>query len=334
VVLFGSSLVASATFSADAQHLQQVRDCVLNRDGAAFASDLSKSLGRPVRVFNSALGGAMISDAYMYSQAMFQSGMKPKVVIVGIAPRDFIDNGLPGASATEPFRFCSKFVDLGNLKDHATSDFFAKMGWVIDKELPLSRLKRNLLGEPSNESVVEEKAKADSSVGNKVLQAISAIEGEQKPGVWLIPANMPPIFQDNMKEYINRYKNPNPPIYKDQIAFFEAFLANMRDNDIKVVVVQMPLLAPNRSLLPDTFWKSYDQKIATLCKEYDAHFENWADSDYFVVDDFLDTVHMNASGGLKFYSRLSSVLNEDSSCVVALKQGSPAQIAGVKQNLK
>src|SRR5438046_1693198 len=62
VVLFGSSQMGTAVFSTDADRLNHGIDCVKHRHCETLQADLQERLGQPVKVFNWALGGSMVSD--------------------------------------------------------------------------------------------------------------------------------------------------------------------------------------------------------------------------------------------------------------------------------
>jgi hypothetical protein len=78
-----------------------------------------------------------------------------------------------------------------------------------------------------------------------------------RQGQWRIPAEPPYLFIDNTKEYVRRYKNPNPPCLAGQKAYFHALLTFLKEENIKVVVVGMPSLQSNRDILPPAFWSQF-----------------------------------------------------------------------------
>jgi hypothetical protein len=328
MVLMGSSMVGSATFAADANTLQQALDFVKHRHGATLEKDLQQRLGGQVSVFNWSLGGAMVSDAYMISRALFNGKLKPKMVVIGVGPRDFMDNSLQAAGVTEPFRFFSRFVDTGRLTGLALPDFFARLDYEVNTRFPLRKLGMDwqcALAAKSEDGVSKKSQ-------NQLLRAISAT-GDVSPGEWVIPANMPDIFQDNSKEYQRRFANPNPPGYAGQLEFFKEFLSYLKANDVDVLVVGMPTLWPNRKLLPDSFWTQWRSTVSSLCKENDVQWLDWTDSPNFVVADYLDTVHMNAKGGQKFFNLLADKIVSAPKYVAALQgKNQPRAVAGQRSD--
>jgi hypothetical protein len=314
VVLMGSSMMGSATFAADANVLQEALDFVKHRRGATLERDLDKRLGGHIHVFNWALGGAMVSDAYMISKSLFRDNLKPKMVVLGVGPRDFMDNSLSCAGITEPFRFFSRFVDTGRLTGTALPEFFARMEYEVNKKFPLRKVGMDWQSALASKSQTNGTQKSQ----DQLLQAISAT-GDVSPGDWVIPANMPDIFKDNSKEYQRRFANPNPPGYAGQIEFFKEFISYLKSNDIDVLVVGMPTLWPNRALLPESFWSQWRGTVGSICRENNVQFVDWTDSSNFAIADFLDTVHMNAQGGKKFFDLLADKIAGSPQYVAALE---------------
>lgn len=315
IVLMGSSQMGSATFAADARQQMRVLDFVVDRTGSTLAAKLADRLGGEPAVFNWSMGGAMVSDAYMIGRSLFHDGRRPKLVVIGLNPRDFIDNSLTYPGITEPFRFFSQFVDAGPLTAVAIPDFFPRFEWYWERLTPLRRLKPPAPREPA---LVGGSGPA-AGAGNQLLRGVSGGAGEVAPGQWLLPANMPYIFVDNTREYTRRYKNANPPIYRGEIVFFREFLKLMQERGIKVLVVGMPSLSTNRALLPAAFWQGWRQEVASACAEHGARWHDLTDSSRFEMDDFLDTVHMNAYGGDKLFSIVAGDITGSPDMVAALR---------------
>jgi hypothetical protein len=315
VVLFGSSQMNSAVCAGDAQYLFQAIDSLTHRRAALLEHDMQGEFDRPVTVFNLATPGAMCSDAYMESQALFARGLQPKAVIIGISPRDFIDNTLTYAAETEPYKFYSRFVGPGKLLKNAYHDVFSWLQCGIDY-LPFRRLGcylQNVASDVPADKEQSPEAHADA------LAAVLG-NGMAEPGKWLVPANIPPMWVDNSKEYKNRFKNPNTPVYESEKAFFNAFLADMQEKKIAVIVVGMPTLPLNRQLLSHRFWQRFHTTVSNICAVHNAEYLDLSDSPIFVKADYLDTVHLNAQGGAKLFQILAKYAHADSMVTASLNQ--------------
>lgn len=350
VVFMGSSQMGSALYSAEAKYLMEPVDTVTYRRSRMAESVLATKFGGKPKVFNMSFGGAMASDQYMLANSLFNDQHKPKLVVIGVNPRDFMDNTFPSASATDAFRYLSPYVDLGDLNGCAFSDGFAWMDWQMNQLLPIKGIGEQLrnsmpeiekqllswtgeakvvdLGDDSGDAQVEQtEKKADATAGNAdALKAIYGDQGKVKPGVWKVVAATWGIFQDNTREYQNRYKNSNPPIYAGQKKFFEEFLAHCKRENIKVLVVGMPSLWPNRALLPASFWTEFKGSIASLTTKYGATWVPLYEDARFKNTDYLDTVHLNPMGGDKIVEAVTAAIADHKQLTAAIAE--PAQVAG------
>ncbi len=330
IAMLGSSQMGSAVFSSDAHTLNKVLDCVVHRRGSTLEKEIFDRTGKRVDTFNFAMGGSMASDAYMISKALFKGDKKPRMVVVGVSPRDFIDNTLPSVSSTEPFNFFAPFVELGDLANVAFPDVLAQMNFLIKQNLPLQRIHdaleiaaKNYQQEAPQKMAVLPRA----SEHKQLLRAVLGSVDEVRLNEWLIPATIPAwIFEDNTKEYLNRFRNCRPPIYKAQKAFFNSFLADMDAEHIPVLVVGMPSLNANRTILPNDFWTEFRGNIASMCQEHHAKWVDVTDNPNFVLTDYLDTVHLNASGGKKIFSEIAKAISANPE-LVAVVQSKPTRNA-------
>lgn len=354
IVLFGSSQMGSAAFAADAYTTKSIRDCVTDRRLVTLEKDITRVTGARPEVINFAMPGGMVSDTYLASKALFTAERKPNVVIIGVNPRDFMDNDMPSVSSTDPFRFFSPYVDLGTLADHSFNDPFAKFDWLINKWVPLKKMRQDLVAamsewqfgksgrlehntagpDTANAAIAKEAggtacgdesnagaAKTANVAQTQALRAISGAFSDVRKGTWLVPYPLVLGFQDNTKEYQSRYKRPDPPLYRDEKKYFEELLAYLHSLNIKVLVVGMPSLWTNRVLLPDTFWPEFHKYVAAVSGQYGATFLDLTADGRFGVDDYLDTVHLNGSGGLKLFSTIAERIGESPVLAEAVRRG-------------
>lgn len=337
VVMLGSSLVNSACWAADAITTGRPVDCASHHRvftlEKALQSDLD--LASP-RVVNVSVQGAAASDYYMMTRGLTETGRKPKVLVIGIAPRDFIDNKMQSLGATEPFMFYQRYVDFddtvakayGNPYDRGMSEMEWRLG-----QLPLRKLHATV-----KPFLTDSKSAADTNVSNKDQLRLALSNGaiNIRPGDIVVPATMSDLWFDNTKEYVSRYKNPNPPNYKTQLFFFDETLKRMNAQGIKVLVVEMPTLPMNRALLPDQFWTSYRSQLSELCKKNDAGYLDLSNSPDYVKADYVDTCHVNWRGGAKVLKRISEELANQPHIAGILKSTSNSDsdksLVGVKSS--
>jgi hypothetical protein len=319
LVILGSSQMGSAIFSAEAEHRHEALDTTDQREVTRLTGALEKLNGKAPAVFNLAMGGAMVSDHYLVAKTLFRDGKKPKAVVIGVNPRDFLDNTLPSASATDAFYFLSPYVNVSKLAPVSFSGPFELLDFRLREWLPLKQVTSILKGNeppslanistftnPEAKGVLStEKGKA---VKTQVLQAISGSAGDVRQGQWRVPATPPRLYIDNTREYLRRYKKTDPACLTGQKAYFHELLAFLQSENIKVLVVGMPSLKCNRDILPQSFWQQFSKYLNDEAVASGATFVDLFADNRFNQESFLDTVHLNRWGGGTFISVLAEEL--------------------------
>lgn len=351
IALMGSSQMASASFAIESDSQNVNVDCVTDKNSRFLSQLVKERTGVDTHTCLFALGGAMISDQYIIAKTLFNEKHKPKLVVLGVNPRDFIDNLMPSCASTETFHFMSPYTDLSKFADYNFNSIFSRMDWTINEKLPLKRLKTavaqgikttgdkmlNKFGLSINEDkdlIAKDDAQAsegtsdgEEKTGNAaILNAIFGKLSEVKPATQIIHPGMYYDFMDNMREYGKRYKSADVPMFTAQKKYFEEFLTYCKEQNIKVVVVGMPNMWPNRELLPETFWTTFKTYVGDTCLKHDAVFVDHLDDDkLFVTNDFIDCVHMNQHGGKKLLTAVADAIAKNQKTAQAL--GAPSTVA-------
>lgn len=307
VVMMGSSLVNSACWSADATTTYKDIDCALHHRVFTLEKDLKQRLpGLDPTVLNVSIQGAGACDYYMMTRGLMESARKPKVLVVGIAPRDFIDNKVHNLGDTEPFMFHQRYVDFDETVARAYSNpFLRAMGeleWKIGR-LPLRRLHAAVASYLTDGKGAESTRRKEA--GDDLRYALSASSQRIFPGDIVVPKVVPEGFHDNTAEYVSRYKNPHPKQFTTQLFFFEEMLKRMKAQSIEVLVVDMPTLKRNRDMLPAEFWNRYKLQMREICARQNADYLFLSDSPEFVQRDFIDNVHVSYRGAAKVLARIA-----------------------------
>ncbi|MBX9691747.1 MAG: hypothetical protein K2Z81_05140, partial [Cyanobacteria bacterium] len=305
-------------------------DTVVERNSKLIENLLSKDFGRPAKSFNLSFGGAMVSDQYLLASSLFNSKHKPKVVILGINPRDFIDNSLPAACTTDPYQLLGPYANLEGLEFASFSNPLEWLEWKMNNEFAfrsqgkafadtvagaVSKLVQSATGSATEiaveTSVGETTEDSDGKAANQtetgdMLKSLYQTAGEVSPGQWKVVATSWGAFKDNTREYQTRYKNSAPAIYPQEKQFFERLLAHLKSENIKTLVVGMPSLWPNRALLPESFWSEFRGYVASTTSAYGAEWVDFTDSKEYTSNHYLDTVHLNSTGGVKLMQAIAN----------------------------
>ncbi len=359
IALMGSSQMASASFAIESDSQNVNVDCVTDKNSRFLSQLVKERTGVDTHTCLFALGGAMISDQYIIAKTLFTDKHKPKLVVLGVNPRDFIDNLMPSCASTETFHFMSPYTELGQFADSNFNSIYSRMDWTINEMLPLKLLKNTValsikhagdrvlnkfdlsINEDKDLVARDDESKGDvaqdgasdkeTKTGNAtILDAIYGKLTEVKPATQIIHPGMRFDFMDNMREYTKRYKSADVPMYTAQKKYFEEFLTFCQNQNIKVVVVGMPNMWPNRELLPQTFWTSFKTYIGDTCLKHDAVFVDHLDDDkLFVTNDYIDCVHMNQHGGKKLLTSVADAIAKNQKTAQAL--GAPNTVAESKK---
>jgi hypothetical protein len=324
IVLFGSSQMGGVQ-AADAKLQGRKLDWVLDHECDIFEQAVGKRLNHQTSVFICGLPGAMVSDHYVISKTLFPHE-KPGLVILTLAPRDFMDNFLPDVASTEPYKFYSRYLsgDSGARKLMVTS-WNDKLQSAMLGILPLKNVSQIIPWKTisSNLPLPPQAVLSDDAMKQKMtgwLFSLNSDNDNVKPGQCIVLPNMPRTYIDNSVEYAKRYKNCNPPFYKKELEYLSALLKFYKQENIKVMIVDMPLTAVNRGLLPPAFWTSYKNGLQTACAENDAKYLDLSADQLFQTSDFVDTVHLNAGGGTKLIDKIADTVAHDAVLSACLTQ--------------
>ncbi len=319
IVITGDSQVNAAIIQADAVAMNKSMDCAMDRQCLTLKQAL-KPMSNNLRLVNLGIGGAMPSDYYLMSKSLFTKKQHPKLIIITLSPRSFLDATLPCASATESFQFFSPFVDIGNLADYTFNNPVQKNFWLAQRKFALFACRQDI--ELSVREFMENcfyklyRRKShtlpnDSSNRQPVVQSIYASNGLVPAGSSVVGPVPLSNFLDNKAEYSRRFAQMKPETLNAQSAFLSATLAYLKEIGASVIVIDMPMLQPVKALLPEIFWDKYHLGLTNDCLANNAHWLDLNSNNEFPQSEFLDYVHLNAAGGKHFVNRVASFINAD-----------------------
>jgi hypothetical protein len=326
VVLLGSSLVMIPTPMLDADYINKPFDCV-HHDHSLYMQDrLCDLLGaKNLSCVNLGLPGGMISDDYMAARYLFNSGKKPKVVVLGITLRDFIESHVQYPATSHPFRYFQQFMDIDDIVEIAMPQLWQRADYLWGRNFVLwgKRLQMQALADQFGKQSIAPLQSTQTAVNpvtdaerNKTLAAkLKAIAEE---GEFMMVPHKLVMFEDNTNEYRSRFRGDKRELFKAESAFLSKLLKLLRDQNIEVLVTNMPLLPANLSVMPPGMYDRYLSLAKQLSAENDCKFLDLNDPTRFVVSDFRDTAHMNASGGKKFIDAVDITILQDAKLRLAI----------------
>lgn len=319
VALLGSSLMVSAVSGCDARFLKKPLDLTTYHKSAFLDKQLEKRFGGNFSTFNLSAPGQMPSDAYLSLRAMVNTAHRPDVVIYGLAPRDFIDSSLSSPTDTEPFRFLKRLSHIDDVAPGLFRSPLGKLDWLIQKGTYLYEhaLDIQLVGSETAENLVNAfipAGKKTYSYWDRVKLLPNYKYGEIHPLAVIAQPQDPKKsqYKDNTKEYLDRYKNPDPHNYQVQLYFLRKLAMFCKKERIELVLVNMPITPQNITILKPWIYLSYIAALRDFSHKYDVPAFEMNDFSIYERDDYHDSVHLNASGGTKFFEHVARILDSNS----------------------
>ncbi len=328
VALLGSSLMMAAVHGGDAAYLKSPQKVALHHRSILLEDRLNKKFNKSCRTFSFALGGEMASDAYVLARNLFTGNKQPKVIIYGIAPRDFMDNALKNPASTEIFKYMEKLQDMPDiavsarksvwdLVEYALSKISFIYGHRADFVYIQHSIARNLLCTVCGARDMNE-IHTTFPIRKQSLLELPEDAGENEVLVHP-PSPSGEAYTDNLPEYRYRYSSFQEKQFKEQVSYLERLLALCKDRGIKIILVNMPLTRDNINVMPAGFYARYSQTMQHLCREYQGQFLDLNSEEDFPKKYFADSVHLNSAGGMRFFEVLSERLFADSRVATTIK---------------
>lgn len=298
VLILGSSLPMNAIARYD-QKLYGRPNCddvtQLRRyiEARYLERELSDNFSKPVKVTNLSITACMISDLYIILSKGIEAGKRPDIAVLCIAPRDFVDRLIQPIGRTPPFEIlqdwkCVGDVFGGHLTKAEARDLLISAVWYfyrvkVDYRTILTQYFSILLDREA--SLFHATKAAHESVSSKPGSIVRSRE----------------IVESD------RYNPPNFERFALEAEFFHKLLALCKKENIKCIVIDMPMAASYSEMLDERLARKYLAEVRQTCKRYDAQYSDFNDS-LFVDTDFADGFHVNAVGAEKLMKRLVSLM--------------------------
>jgi hypothetical protein len=291
-----------------------------------------------VSCFNFAIPGGMISDDYMIERALLlDETHRPKVIVLGLTLRDFLESHVPCAASTNSFKYFRHFFDIDDVVTLAMPEFWqrfdywqSKLIYMIGERLDLqvafdqsvTKICSLLLGSAS-----PLKAAPAPEISSNVAHNLKT---EAEPGDFVLHTGQIYPYEDNSVEYKKRFSHPSRKLFSTEVEFLKRLLAQAKSHNVKVLLVNMPLTAANMSLMPPGFYAEYLSTAKAQASLNDCPFLDLNDGKTFTVSDFRDTAHMNSSGGKKLLDAVVASIGTEPALAAILSEpaGRSRQLAG------
>lgn len=313
VVLLGSSLMMNALHGGDSTRYNRPENAAFHHRSYYFEELLKNKYDKDVRTFAFAIGGQMASDAYVLSSRLLTGDKKPKTIIYGIAPRDFMDNTLASPASTETFRYVGRICDLSDEEWEARKGFWERVEHVFTKTsfLYQKRLDFVYLQNQAVKQVLTALGQKNMDITKAPfeLRGIAFIQLPEDTGpsdLCFTPYDEHQAkYADNLDQYRYRYLPFKPKIYQTQLSYLEKLVKFAHDNDVEMVLVNMPITKENMDIMPPHFYDIYKKDVLALVAKYDSRIIDLNDQQRFPKKYFEDSVHLNGLGAVNFFDALT-----------------------------
>lgn len=282
-------------------------------------AQLEEKAGTAISVRNLAVIASLMSDHAAILETALRQGKHPAVVICGIAPRDFMDRGQihPELSATR--------LLLSELED-SQDGLLAALSKNPQRAYPLIEHHLIKLFAATKHFAINTACALshhpDSLQNAKVASADSS---ESEYGRKLAA---------DLKAYKGIYNPPHMAMLSEQTKDLERMLAVARQNNVRVVLVNMPLTQQNISMLEPAARATYERNISSLANQYGALFLDANKTEVAYTEaDFEDSCHLNGPGGKKFFDSLSQLVASDKKILAGLYSRSARAIAAGRSSV-
>lgn len=315
VVLLGSSLMVAAIAECDANFQKRSLDLASYRGAAYLDKALNDKFRQKFHTLNLSAPGQMPSDAYLTLKASLQKGISPKVIIYGVAPRDFLDGTMQSPSDTEAFKFLQRYVDINDCAFDFFSSPFGKLDWLLQRGITLYQtsldcrlsLEHTCRAFASHNGIfnLPEQEGAARSFAIRLRQIYQPMNIEKGTSFALqTTAETIHAPYDNRRDYQERYKNPDRGVYTAQLRFLTRIAQLCHQNNIALVLVDMPITKQNLDLLRPELYENYKKDLVAVARPNNVHLLEMCKFDQYCPADYKDTVHLNGFGGMKFVDNL------------------------------
>lgn len=293
IILLGSSLFIYPIWDLDRKKGIQSSDANHHHEAVYLSHKLRTFQSSANIIFNLAVGGAMVSDYYLlFSKYLSQTKNNPQWAVVDCAPRSFCDSGMNNPCLTPIFEYFFDETDLFSSGKYYLPSLGAGLEFLAERYCYLYRHRKWL-----SESLIEYlRHSAEFCRLSSVKTGI--VNGNNK-------------MQTSLQEYRWRYFGISQKAIELQLYFLNLIADLCKDRRIKLLLVNMPLSEPNKSLLNAQFYADYVSCIRNITRRenQEIYFLDLNNGNQYKISDFNDSVHLNASGAVKFENQIADFIN-------------------------
>lgn len=334
VVVLGSSVVMHPLWHHEADFRQQTVDLAADHRSKFLENVISENSNlKDVQCFNFGLPGSMASDDYMVVRALFKQERKPSMVILGICPRDMVDNRFTCAQFSKHYQYLSRFTDAKDLLELANPNWFLRAGVVIKDSVYFAD--KAMAAQVMASEAIKKLAKPLTSLlppspldrKSEEDKRFAMYQDVVEKGFWIAKPNAPFMFKAETDDLKKRFKSANNELFENQKRWLELCLQSCREKGIKVVLVNMPNTTIARGVMPAGVYERHVACLKDESKRFDCLYVDADLPNYYAQTDFTDWCHLSAGGGKKAFELIAKSVCADQRALACLAADQSTRIA-------
>lgn len=306
VLMLGSSLGIFPAALADFKEFGEPKpgaDKFLHYSSYRYLDKLlSADCGSPVKTLNLSNQGGMTSEDLLLLKGVFKAGINPKLVILLTGPRDFLDHQTNkiGESKLSKALLVRISDSLWNFSDTPT----ANLETLASRFLPLF-LQRDAV----TKFLTTGLKKTIAFVWNKPYRDKPVATGGSLESIKDEPGS-PEMMDFYTANYKIRYLPIDWQRWKLESNALGQILQFCQKRKVPLLIVAMPLTSSNRDILPSDFISKHQSMLERLFNnnQDSAVLLDLFASDLFNIADYMDTVHLRSSGGIKLAKEINQAI--------------------------
>jgi hypothetical protein len=336
IAILGCSIVMHSLWFAEAQHRNKDVELIVDHESKALSDRLAQLVpGLTAKAFNFGLPGAMLSDDCMIVRSMFNGKRTPKVVVLGVSPRDTYDNTFNTPAATKHYQYLARFTDpptdnqdlLVPLVWERPKFWAQKAVYLKDKSKAIQNVASAKIRE-AGEPVLN---RFGTSPLDKIPdddRSLAMFKDELERGFWIAKPNSPYRYLESGWDAKRKIGKANPKMFNIQSQWLDYFMKECKQRNVAVVLVNTPNSTVARGVMGNDLYQRHLALLKEVSEKYNCKLVNADQPERYVPTDWTDWAHMTDKGGAKILDSVAKAIAEDSTLVAALKSTHSREIAG------
>ena len=323
VLLIGSSVALSSAYESD-KAIGVISEKVRKSEyyGAEqLTRSIESTTGKKLSIVNLACFGAATNYAWMCTTKLVEFDKIPKVIVYETVSRDLFDASIPRSFESEYYRTMA----FAHPKKVSKTPQIFQQAYDYLMGSHVVTLAQNLLSEPETLRNPERfRFEFDSTLGALIYiyqKRVEVLAGLTESAMKLTDRQS--SFGALQNQIDNKKKNPfaklsaqpigvfdvdpTPQLgrFEDEKVYFVKLLQVCKKNNIRLIVVNMPVTESYERLVPTQLRSRWPSEIENAAKQYGFEVLDCNAKHDFTGDDFIDMAHLNGKGSLKLNDILS-----------------------------